>query len=293
MKFLRLIPALVVALLFVPQLASAHLDGQSFVLVNSKPVASNLAGNFYAGVVLDLAPQNYQVNQPITFAVDRTVLSSSLTRYRWVWPGGQRTDDPGTSVTHAFPTTGSYTVTLQSKGLQDPNYTQLDTIGVNVLPSANYKVPAADITVTQLGTGRVRFTLTPQLDPSATLADVSWNFGDKSTGTDAVAEHTYTIQGDFKLTPSVEIKDSNGLTRDIIFNIQSLDATFGASPYQGQAGATVKLTQLPQSKPALVAVGIASLLAVGTTVVVVLKTSGKSTKLRQPKPPKRSKGRRG
>lgn len=295
-KFLRLILGLGFLALFIPQVASAHLNGQPYVVVNGKPVGTDLSSNFYAGRIWDLASESYVAGATINFRVDHKVLTDTFTQYRWLWPDGTSTLDSGSGVTHRFATAGTYIVNLQSKGLSDPNYsTTLDTIGVNVLPHAGYRVPTANVTVTQLSVGIVRFTATPILDPSAKLANVLWNFGDSqtSTGTGVVARHTYTNAGDFKLVPAVQIKDSNGLYTDIVFNLQSLDSTFHASTYSGQTGAVIKLTQLPQNKKALLAVGVAAFLAILATFLVVLKTSGRGRKSSPPKPRKPPAKRRG
>lgn len=125
---------------------------------------------------------------PLTVVYEATPQGSGYT-YAWDFPGG----DPATSdqavVSVTYNTAGTYSASLTVTNAAGSASTS--SMDIEVLPA-----PVVDFMTTYvLGETSATFTST-----SENVTDLSWDFGDETTGSGTEVTHTYTEAGTYEVT---------------------------------------------------------------------------------------------
>ncbi|MFT4297058.1 MAG: PKD domain-containing protein [Micropruina sp.] len=150
----------------------------------------------------------------LQIAVDGSASSDpdgTVAGYLWDFGDGQTSTAPVT--THSYTTGGTYTVKLTVT--DDDGTTNSKTQSVTVQAANVNPVAAFTATVDHLD---VDVDASTSSDPDGTIASYEWNFGDGSTGTGKVTDHTYTSAGTF--TIALKVTDDRGgshtVTHDVV-----------------------------------------------------------------------------
>ena len=146
--------------------------------------------------------------------------------YSWNFGDGITADDAGSEIVHTYvvPTTGtiSYTATVTVADSQSSSTADLPIMVTND-GSGGGATPTATITASRTsGPAPVTVTFsgadsTPSEQPTGTITQYSWDFGDGSTGSGLEVQHTFTDPGSY--TVELTVTDSNvkqGVTTMII-----------------------------------------------------------------------------
>lgn len=238
MKY-RWLVAVGAAILFVPAVALAHLPGQPpFVYLNNEMVLYYPVGFTSLtdlAIPQDLAPKNYLVNEEITFRIDESALPlfpEELPFYTFSWDFADGATGTGLELKHTFTTPGSKVISTYSKDSRSTEPAQvLNTLYLNVLPTAEYRLPEPVVSVNgrqlkDLYTDALNadFTKRVTLDASRSkggtspIASTVWDLGNRQMSRDAKVTLTYnelfsTVQ------PVVRVTDSQGFFVDATFQI--------------------------------------------------------------------------
>ena len=107
-------------------------------------------------------------------------------------------------LSHAYSAGGSYTVTVTvSDGTESASRSQ--TVIVRTKPTANANGP-----YTSTEGASIDLTAAGSADPDGSIQSYAWDFGDGTTGSGAVASHTYAQDGAYSVT--LTVTDNDGLT---------------------------------------------------------------------------------
>jgi len=191
------------------------------------------------------SPSSPRKNQQVTFTGSA---SGGTTPYSFSWTFGDGSSGTGSTVTHAYASTGTFTVvlTVKDNGLPQQTATSQQSVTVTSQPtpltaSFTYS-PSAPIAGQQV-------TFTASASGGTAPYSFSWNFGDGSTGTGYSISHTYVTAGTF--TVALTVKDS-GSPQQTTSSQQSitvtnpppptLTASFTFTPANPQVGQTVSFT---------------------------------------------------
>lgn len=152
-------------------------------------------------------PYNGTVNVPVQFNgsgssdPDGTIAS-------YAWNFGDGSTDTGVNPTHAYATSGNFTVTLtvtDDAGATDSATTTATIGNGNQAPMADPNGPYTGTVGTPL-----QFDGTASTDPDGTIVSYIWDFGDGSSGTGATPTHTYSVAGVYNVT--LMVTDNEGAT---------------------------------------------------------------------------------
>ena len=166
---------------------------------------------------------------PVTFnATDSyaRVLYGTIESYKWNFSDGNTTTwltDP--IITHAYTTTGNYTVTLTVKdNKQLTNSTQAQ-ITVIDYPTADFSY----LPTTPLVGEIVTFNASASEPNGGSIINYAWEFGDGGTGTGVIATHSYSATGNY--TVKLTVTDSEDLTNSTqttitVINYPKADFTY-------------------------------------------------------------------
>ncbi|HYQ71461.1 MAG TPA: PKD domain-containing protein, partial [Gammaproteobacteria bacterium] len=142
--------------------------------------------------------------------------------FTWDFGDGSVSVDTGvddgetSSITHAYPAAGTYTVTMLVNGKlgsRKESTCKLQgkppSVTVDVGSTGNNTPPTADANGPYTGTTGVgvNFSSTGSSDPDGNITSYAWSFGDGGTSTQANPGHTYTSAGDFNVTLTVTDND--------------------------------------------------------------------------------------
>jgi PKD repeat protein len=168
---------------------------------------------FYKAGVLPTAnftwsPEIPEVGQTVTFDASTSIPGSGII-IRHKWSFGDGTYAIGKIVTHSYATPGVYTVTLNvtnSKGLWDIEQKQITIVEIGPGP----KPPVASFTFSpanpKVDKGATLDAST-SFDPDGQIVSYIWNFGDGFTGEGKIATHSYSKEGNYKVTLTVVDND--------------------------------------------------------------------------------------
>jgi len=168
----------------------------------------------------------------------------------YAWDFGDGSTGTGVNPTHAYSTTGTFSVSLtvtDNDGLTSTDNTTA-TIGIGDLP------PVADANGPYTGTVGVpvAFDGTGSTDPNGNIDTYEWDFGDGNIGTGATPSHTYASAGIYTVTLTVTdttaLSDSDTTTATIDALPQPPVADPGG-PYNGTAGEAVSMDGSGSSDP--------------------------------------------
>lgn len=161
---------------------------------------------------------NYMhINPPVAqFAVTancdepfkRVFTDQSIGADEWNWNFGDGNTSNIPSPVHTYAAPGTYTITLMVRNFTTGcTYTRTRNTRV-ISETANFT--ASDTTICRT----TNVTFTPVGIDSANIATYSWNYGDGSTGTGYMPNHTYTATGLYDVT--MIIVDKNGCSDTLV-----------------------------------------------------------------------------
>jgi len=153
-------------------------------------------------------PETPEAGQMVSFDASASIPGSGII-IRHKWSFGDGTYAIGKIVTHSYATPGVYTVTLNvtnSKGLWDVEQKQIQVVEPAPGPkppvaSFTYKPPNPRVNET------VTFDASGSYDSDGQIVSYSWSFGDGLTGEGKIATHSYSKEGNYKVTLTVVDND--------------------------------------------------------------------------------------
>src|SRR5574337_885091 len=134
--------------------AEGHLAGQPpFLKVNGVyaqlyPVPVTSLYNF--DLPQDQPPDNYLVNQPINFELDKGRLpapSEVIDKTKFDWDFADGSHDQGLKTSHIYTKMGSYILKIYADDNTTPKPQLIESVLINVLPDKSYQLPKAIIKV--------------------------------------------------------------------------------------------------------------------------------------------------
>ncbi|WP_196450230.1 PKD domain-containing protein [Planomonospora sp. ID82291] len=171
---------------------------------------------------------------------DGTVVSTA-----WSFGGGGNAS--GATVTHAFPGSGTYPVTVtvtDDRGATGSATAQVTVEGADQPPVADFAASCAELECT--------FDANPSSDPDGSITAYAWAFGDGATAAGVTASHTYAAAGTYPVTLSVT--DDHGVTVSATKDIAVVRPSTGVE-FVGSAGSNANVTAHSVTVPAQVAGG--------------------------------------
>jgi PKD repeat protein len=163
-----------------------------------------------------VSPASPIIDQPINFNASGSTAEPGHTVTGWDWNFGDGSAAGGPLVTHSYPQTGTYTVTLQvtdDVGRKSALVQQSVTV-TNGNPTADFTFnPSAPRAGQQ-----VTFDASPTLAaPGRTIVSYSWSFGDGGSGTGVSVQHSFAVVGGAPTTYNVllTVTDSAGKTGSV------------------------------------------------------------------------------
>jgi PKD repeat protein len=142
---------------------------------------------------------SFAFNASLSVDPDGTIVS-------YAWNFGDGTTGTGPTVTHTFPSSATYAVTLTVTD----NLGATGTTTSNVVVTPANVAPTARISVTQTAADTFSFSGSTSTDPDGTIVSYAWNFGDGATATGASTSHRYTAPGNY--TVGLLVTDNAGAT---------------------------------------------------------------------------------
>jgi PKD repeat protein len=130
----------------------------------------------------------------------------TISSYAWTFGDGSTTT--GATASHAYKSSGTYTITLTVVDSSDRMNTTSQQITVYSPPTASFGFsPPAPDTGTPVG-----FDASGSSDPDhgVSIGSYAWSFGDGATGSGATPSHTYSRPGNYTVT--LTVTNSVGLT---------------------------------------------------------------------------------
>lgn len=215
------------------QNASAHLIGQApFFEVNGK------YSNFYSvpttslqdfPLAQDGGPENYLINQPISFVLDTSKLPVppeiiKISKFTWDFGDGEK--GSGLTNTHTYKKMGSYLLSIYVDDGTNTTPQLLESVQLTLLPDKNYKLPQAKITIDGLSKPNVstneyhlpmhqtlHFDASSSLPGTAPIESYFWDMGDSTSQVTPKVDYAYS--SDTRLAFVVlRLKDANGFIAD-------------------------------------------------------------------------------
>lgn len=226
---------------------SAHLFGQPpFFRINGQysqlyfvPLSS--VADF--ALPQDGAPSNYLVNQSIQFDFDINRLPAPpdvVKKTKFTWDFADGTKGEGLAITHTYKKMGTYILVVYADDGTTPAPQVIESVVLNVLPTSDYKLPQAVVTVNgKNGTKTplvdimpvdfskpITFDASSSTDSTGTITSYFWDFGDQKSSTQKSTTHSYAPDSP-QTYPLLRITDSNGFFSDQFVEIQSYKKTGG------------------------------------------------------------------
>lgn len=164
------------------------------------------------------APTTGEAKVPIAFTCSA---SSGVGPYTYAWAFGDGQTGSGPSVSHTYTTSGNMDAVCTAKDAHNGTATSHVAVTVNpalavaAAPSSTSIAPGSAVVFNATVTGGTGGPYT-----------ITWNFGDGSSGTGALATHTYTTPGTY--IPTVTVTDALGGT-----TTQQLASITVAAPNSG------------------------------------------------------------
>ena len=149
------------------------------------------------------SPSSPQTGQTVFFSGSA---SGGTSPYSYSWSFGDGSTRTGSSVTHAYASTGSFTVvlTVRDTGSPQQTTTSQQSITVSGAPPPLTASFAYSPSSTQAGQP---VTFTASASGGTSPFTFSWSFGDGLTGTGSPITHTYSSAGSY--TTALTIKDGS------------------------------------------------------------------------------------
>ena len=189
-------------------------------------------------------PSSPQVGQTVSFSGSA---SGGVSPYSYSWSFGDGSTGSGSSVTHAYASTGSFTVvlTVRDTGSPQQTTTSQQSITVSGAPPPLSASFAYSPSSSQAGQP---VTFTTSASGGTSPFTFSWSFGDGLAGTGSPVTHTYSLAGSY--TTTLTIKDSSSpqqtATSQKTVAVTSppppISASFTLSPSSPSGGQSVSFT---------------------------------------------------
>ncbi|MEM8898696.1 MAG: PKD domain-containing protein [Bacteroidota bacterium] len=178
-----------------------------------------------ASVLQGPAPLTVDFDASNSVDIDGTITS-------YAWDFGDTNSGTGETTSHIYTGSGTFTAVLTLTDNDGATATQEFTIITNALPVPSFTI-APNPPVTETVT---TFDASASSDADGTIASYSWDFGDGTTATGMMVEHTYTAAGpvDVKLI----VVDDQGSSDSSIVSVTvngKPSAAFTANPTSGIA----------------------------------------------------------
>jgi chitodextrinase len=163
------------------------------------------------------------VDQGVSFVLDGSGSTDNLGIASYAWDFGDGTTDSGVSVSHAYPTPGTYSTTLTvtdrsgNAGSASATITARDTITPTVRGGG-------DRTVDE---GQPLFFDAGASTDNVGVATVLWDFGDNSTSNDAAVTHVYSTRGTYDASLTVTDAEGNSQTVRFTVTVRPVSPTTG------------------------------------------------------------------
>ncbi len=221
---------------------SAHLIGQApFLKINGQyanlyPVPLTSLNNF--DLPQDLAPDNYLINQPINFELDKGRLPAppdivAKTKFDWDFADG--THAQSLKNTHTFSKIGSYILKIYADDGTTPTPQLLESALVNVLPQSSYQLPQSKILVNGKESKDplvdiifVDLSKSVELDGTKSVGNSKleyfWDFGDQKSAFGQVQTHTYPDKNQSQIFILLRVKE-NGFLSDSFVEVEDTSVT--------------------------------------------------------------------
>ncbi len=197
------------------------------------------------------SPTNPAVNAWVQF--DGSASSDpdgSIASYSWNF--GDGTSSAGAVAWHRFSTPGTYQVTLtvqDNNGVSDSTSQMVQVGSLNQSPTAAFAFSPTNPAVGAW----VQFDGSTSSDPDGSIAAYSWNFGDGSNGSGAVAWHQFSSPGTYQVTLTVQDDDgaTDSTSHSIMVGTAALPpvAAFTYAPSSPTVGQAVLLNGQPSYDP--------------------------------------------
>jgi hypothetical protein len=234
-------------LLSVPK-ASAHGQGPPYAKLNGQYITSNpvvsAGGLGFApissfNIGSDSTTAAYLINEELAFEIDEQYFPNPYTQanpfvqssdqkpmavvYRWDFGDGMQTMD-GRAVTHIYKKPGTYII---SQSVQYPEknkeFTPINTIQLDIVPSKDYKRPVAKITVngkqiknSDQDTVSVKPAELVTFDASNSegrIVTYQWDFGDEKNDVGKNVKHRYDRDSLYPVAVA-RVTDNLGISND-------------------------------------------------------------------------------
>ncbi len=226
-----------------------------FLIINGSyellyPVSSSSLPYATFPVPLYSAPDNYLINQSLTFSLDPNLMpvtQEDQSHAQLEWDFGDGTKGNGFQNNHTYTKIGSYILTIKIKNA--PHYMQLNSsdptipfnaVLINILPYSSYQLPQAVIRVNHQVSDsplvnplqfdfskKLLFDASTSKQGSASIVSYFWDFGDQTSSTKAVVTHLVnaTDQTAGQTFSVLRVTDANGFISDSFVEIDNAEYT--------------------------------------------------------------------
>src|SRR3989344_2090190 len=215
-----------------PSFIYAHVENPShFLKINGKytnhyHITSTSLEGF--DVPSHQAPENYVVNQTIHFEIDTLALKNARgdvdqDLFIFEFSGGETIENQGKNISYVFQTPGSYILKLYSKTAKSPAPELLQTTLLHVLPSTEYQLPKAVITVDGqpyesseslfVNFDDEFFFDAKQSFSSSEITEYTWDLGNKVLGREASLIYEYP-SNPYSAYVILRVKNADGFISD-------------------------------------------------------------------------------
>ena len=201
---------------------------QQTLIVTNPPPPPPLAASF------SYTPSPPEVNTTVTF-VGRA--NGGTAPYAYSWNFGDGTNARVNPASHAYASTGPFTVTITVSDANSAtaNYSQVVTVAASPTVSFTYSPSSPEASSP--------ITFTASTSGGAGSLGFSWAFGDGGTSNANPASHTYSTSGSFTVTATVT--DTNGAmasSSQTMMVARALTVSFTENPATPEEGQSVSFT---------------------------------------------------
>ena len=168
-------------------------------------------------------PSSPQVGQTVSFSGSA---SGGVSPYSYSWSFGDGSTGSGSSVTHAYASTGSFTVvlTVRDSGSPQQTTTSQQSITVSGAPPPLTASFAYSPSSSQAGQP---VTFTTSASGGTSPFTFSWSFGDGLAGTGSPVTHTYSLAGSYTTTLTIKDSSASGGTPPYSYSLSYGDGSTG------------------------------------------------------------------
>jgi len=166
------------------------------------------------------------VNEVVTFNASASDPDGG-TIIEYFWDFGDGNNGTGVVVTHAYTTYGTFVVNLTVTDSEGLSNSLTQEVNVREYPEASFVYSPANPLIGET----VTFDASGSKPNGGEIISYSWDFGDSSTGTGIIVNHTYSDYGIYNVT--LTVVDSEGLSDAYTLSIRILiipTANFTYSP---------------------------------------------------------------